>query len=52
VAAERQQPRLIAGHQRLEGVVVPAPDQRDEPLVRLQAQERRTTVEAGSAGVL
>ena len=52
VAAERQQPRLVARHQRLEGVVVPAPDQRDEPLVGLQAQQRRATVEAGGAGVL
>jgi hypothetical protein len=33
-------------------VVIPAPDERDEPLVRLQAQERRATVKAGSAGVL
>ena len=52
VAAERQQARLVAGDQRLEGVMVPAPDQRDEPLVRLQAQQRRTSVEAGGAGVL
>jgi hypothetical protein len=52
VAAERQQPRLVAGDQRLEGVMVPAPDERDEPLVGLQAQQRRATVKAGSAGVL
>jgi hypothetical protein len=38
VAAERQQPLLVAGDQRLEGVVVPAPDQRDQSLVGLQAQ--------------
>ncbi len=52
VPAEGQQARLVARHQCLEGMVVAPPDQRDETLVRLQAQERRTTVEAGSAGVL
>ena len=50
MAAEREQPRLVAGHQRLEGMVVPPPDQGDEPLVRLQAQQRRASVEAGDAG--
>jgi hypothetical protein len=33
-------------------VVVAAPAQRDEPLVGLQAQQRRPAVEAGSGGVL
>jgi hypothetical protein len=33
-------------------VVVAAPAQRDEPLVGLQAQQRRATVEAGDARVL
>ena len=50
VAAEGQQARLVAGHQRLEGVVVAAPDERDQALVRLQPQQRRTGM-AGDAGV-
>ena len=50
MAAERQQPRLVAGDQRLEGVVVAAPDERDQALVRLQAQQRRAPVQAGYAG--
>jgi hypothetical protein len=33
-------------------VMVAAPDQRDQPLVGLQAQQRRATVEAGGAGVV
>jgi hypothetical protein len=52
VAAEGQQARLVARHQRLERVMVAAADQRDEPLVGLQAQQRRATVETGYAGVL
>jgi hypothetical protein len=32
--------------------MVAAPDQRHETLVRLQAKQRRTTVETGDAGVL
>ena len=47
VPAERQQPRLIARHQRLEGAVVAAPDQGDEALIGLQAQQRRAAVKAG-----
>ena len=52
VPAEREQARLVAGDQRLEGVVVAAPDQRDEALVGLQAKQRRAAVESGGAGVL
>ena len=52
VPAEGQQPRLVARDERLEGVVVAAPDQRDQALVGLQAQQGRATVEAGDAGVL
>jgi hypothetical protein len=52
VAAEREQPRLVAGDQRLEGRLVAAPHERDEPLVRLQSEQGRTTMEAGGAGVL
>jgi hypothetical protein len=52
VAAEREKPRLVAGDERLEGVVVPAPDQGDQALVRLQAEQRRAAVDAGDAGVL
>jgi hypothetical protein len=50
VAAERQQAGLVAGDQRLERMVVPAPDESDQPLVRLQAQQRRAAVHAGDAG--
>jgi hypothetical protein len=52
VAAKREQPRLVARHQRLEGVMVSAPDQGDEPLVRLEAEQGRSPVYAGHAGVL
>ena len=52
VAAERQQARLVAGDERLEGGLVAAPDERDEPLVRLQSEQRRASVKAGGAGVL
>ena len=52
VPAERQQARLVARHQRLERVVVALPRERDQPLVRLQPEQRRTAVEAGGAGVL
>src|SRR5204863_2188089 len=44
VAAERQQAGLVAADQRLEGVVVAAADQRDQPLVRLEPQERGAPV--------
>jgi hypothetical protein len=50
VAAEREQPRLVAGHERLEGVRAPAPHERDQALVGLQAQQRRAPVDPGKAG--
>jgi hypothetical protein len=49
VAAEGQQPRLVALYEGLEGPVVAAPDQRHETLVGLQAQERRAACERGQA---
>jgi len=52
VPAEREQPRLIPRHERLEGSLIPTPYERDETLVRLQSEQRRTTVKAGRAGVL
>jgi hypothetical protein len=52
VPAEGQQARLVARDEGLEGVVVPAPDERDQALVGLQAQQWRAPVEAGRAGVL
>ena len=50
VPAEGEQPRLVARDQRLEGGVVAAPDERDQALVGLQAQQRRAAVHAGHAG--
>ena len=50
VAAEREQARLVARHERLEGMVVAAPDERDQALVGLQPQQRRAPVHAGDAG--
>jgi hypothetical protein len=52
VAAERQQPRLVARDEGLEGSLVPAAHERHEALVRLQAQQGRAAMEAGRAGVL
>ena len=49
VAAEGEQARLVALHQRLEGAVMPAPDERDELLVALQPQQRRAARERGQA---
>jgi hypothetical protein len=43
VTAEREQSRLVALNEGLEGCVVTAPDQRDEPLVALEAEQRRTS---------
>ena len=43
---------LVAAHQGLEGVVVAAPDERDQALVALQAKEGRAPMKAGDAGVL
>jgi hypothetical protein len=50
VAAEGEQPRLVALYERLEGAVVPTPDQSDELFVALQPQERRTPGKRGQAG--
>ena len=50
--AEGQQARLVAGDQRLERVLVPAPDERDQALVGLQAQQRRAPMYAGYAGLI
>jgi hypothetical protein len=33
-------------------VMVAAPDQRDQPLVGLQSQQRRATVKTGGPGVM
>jgi hypothetical protein len=52
VAAEGEEPRLVARHQRLERRLVATPRERDETLVRLQSEQGRTTMEAGGAGVL
>ena len=52
VAAEREQARLVARDQRLEGGLVAPPHERDEALVRLQPQQGRAAVKAGGAGVL
>jgi hypothetical protein len=41
VPAEREQPRVVAGHQRFEGRGVAATDQRDQSLVRLESEQRR-----------
>jgi hypothetical protein len=47
VPAECEQPRLVALHQRLEGAVVPAAGERDQPLVGLQPEERGTPGQGG-----
>ena len=41
MAAEREQAGLIALNERFEGTVVPAPDEGDQLLVALEAEERR-----------
>ena len=48
--AEREQARLVARDESLEGMVVAAPDERDQALVGLQAQQRRAPMHAGHAG--
>ena len=48
VAAEGEQPRVVAVHERLEGAMVPASDQRDELLVTLKPQQRRPRGQRGS----
>ena len=45
VPAEGQQPRLVAVEEDLEGAVVAVADHRDEPLVALQAKQRRASGE-------
>jgi hypothetical protein len=52
VPAERQQPRLVAGDQRLERMLVAAPDERDQALVGLQPQQRRAPMKSGYAGLV
>ena len=47
-----EQPRLVARDERLERVMVAAPDEGDQPLVRLETEQRRAPVPAGDAGVL
>ena len=49
MAAEREQAGLIALHERFEGTVMPSPDQGDQLLVALEAEERRTSREGGQA---
>ena len=52
VAAEREQPRLVAAHERLEGVLVAASDERDQALVGLQPQQRRASMEPSCGSAL
>ena len=49
MAAEREQARLITLHERFEGTVMPAPDQCDQLLVALEAEERRAPGKGGKA---
>ncbi len=49
VPAEGQQARLVARAERLEGGVLAAAGQRDQALVRLQAQQRRRAAQARDA---
>ena len=51
VAAERQQARLVAGDEHLERRRVASADERDQPLVGLQAEQRRAGVQADSPGI-
>ena len=46
VAAEREQPRLVAAEQHFERGVVAAADERDQPVVRLEPEQRRLAVQA------
>jgi hypothetical protein len=50
VADEGEQPCLVARAQRLEGRVLPAACQRDEPLVGLQPQQGRGPAQPGQRG--
>jgi hypothetical protein len=47
VTAEGEQARLVALYERLEGAVVATADQRDEPLVPLQSEQRRPASQRG-----
>ena len=47
MTAEGEQPRLVSLDERLERAVVAAPNQRDEPLVALQAEQRGTSRKRG-----
>ena len=51
VPAEGQQPRLVAGDERLEGGLVAAAGQRDEPLVAREPEQRRRPAQTGGTGV-
>ena len=47
MTTEGEQPRLVALDESLERAMVAAPDQRDEPLVALEAEQRRTSCQRG-----
>ncbi len=49
--AEGEQPRLVAIHEQLERVLVAAADQRDEPLIGLQTEQRRAAVQPNPTGI-
>ena len=51
VAAEGQQPGLVAAEQNLKGALVPLADVGDQPLVGLQAQQRRPAVQPESTRI-
>ena len=51
VPAEGQQPTLVAGDERLERPRIAPADERDQPLIRLQAKQRRAGVEAYPPGI-
>jgi hypothetical protein len=48
-SSEGEQAGLVAADQRLEGVVVAAPDQPDQAFVALEPQQRRARMSAGQA---
>jgi hypothetical protein len=51
VAAEGKQARPVALEQKLERAVVPASDERDQALVRLEAEQRRAANQQPAAGI-
>ena len=51
VAAEGEQPRLVALEERVEGAVVAAPDERDQLLVALEPEQGRPPGERGPGAV-